>query len=128
MKALSTYNASVFRWHWSGIYDQNSAHDVTTLGDCGGLCVMAFGSHTTRASQSAFAIPFDKTSPKASRKAFSGQPISSARPASPMRINPGNEVVHGPVSRYIQRLCAFGCGLLREMNLSSAHMLTSTFR
>jgi hypothetical protein len=48
--------ASDFSAH-SGIRSSSAAQEVTTFGEAGLLCLIAFGSQTTRFSKSAFAIP-----------------------------------------------------------------------
>lgn len=91
--------ASPFSSH-SGIRSSSVAQDLTTFGDAGSLCFIAFGIQTTLLLQSAFAMPSRKTSAKALSKASCDQPSPSANPARPARNSPGTEVVCGPVIRY----------------------------
>ena len=104
------------------------AHDVITFGDCGRLHFMAFGIHTTRAPQSAFAMPNRKTSSKAFSKASCVHPSSSASAARPARNKPGIGPVCGPVRRNSHRPCPEGGMGDSVRNFSSPHMRTSILR
>jgi len=127
MKALSLSRASPFNAH-SGISSHAGRQLLTTLGDSGLLYLIAFGIHTTRALQSAFASPLWKTPSKAFLKADTFHPNSSAKAISPAWNRPGTLLVCGPVNKKIQRYFPEGDGEDRSRNLPSPHIRVSIFR
>ena len=64
------------------------------------LYLMAFGTKTNLASQSAFTKGFRESSRNDSRNDFNDHPSRSAMAASPAEKSPGIFVVKGPVRQY----------------------------
>src|ERR1035437_4537363 len=127
MKALSRLCAMLFNGH-SGISSHAWRQLLTTLGLSGWLYLIAFGTHTTCAFQSASASPLRESSPKASWKASALHSNSSAKAISPARHKPGMLFVWGPVNRKIKRYFPEGPGDDSSRNLLSAHMRVSILR